>query len=97
MTLNGGFCGGDWRSLKKSTVRELERRRTGKPGPPLRKIPKNLVRGVAAEEGVGLPVRARRSVRAVKEQAAGKFLVGRRGLQIDRLVYVITWGVIAVG
>jgi len=74
----------------------LSRGRTGKPGHPLGKS-KKLVCGVAAEEGVGLPARRAAVFGAVEEQAAGKFLVGRRGLQIDRLVHVIARSVIAVG
>src|SRR6267143_1944422 len=54
-------------------------------------------RGVAAEEGVGLPAGACGAVGGVEEQAARELLVARGGLEIDRLVYVVGWGVISVG
>src|SRR5580704_5136558 len=58
---------------------------------------KNSVGGVAAEEGVGLPTRARGGVGSVEEQTASELLVARSGLQIDVLVHVVAWSVVAVG
>src|SRR5712692_9584773 len=56
-----------------------------------------LFGGVTAKEGVGLPAWARRSVCGVEEQAAGELLVKGGGLEIDGLIHVVAWGVVAVG
>src|SRR5580693_860944 len=58
---------------------------------------KNSVGGVAAEEGVGLPARARGGVGGVEEETARELLVARGTLEIDGLVHVIAWSVVAVG
>src|SRR5713101_6935738 len=73
--------------------------------PPLLPIPsphrqnksQNLVRGVAAEEGIGFPAGTCGSVGGVEEQAAREFLVEGGGLEIDRLIHVVGWRVVAVG
>src|SRR5260370_19299393 len=58
---------------------------------------RNLVGSIPPEEGVRLPARARGTVGGVEEQSAREFLVESGGLEIDRLVHVIGWLVVAVG
>src|SRR5260370_4732047 len=58
---------------------------------------RNLVGSIPPEEGVRLPARARGTVGGVEEQSAREFLVESGGLEIDRLVHVIGWRVVAVG
>jgi hypothetical protein len=57
----------------------------------------NSVGGVAAEEGVGLPARAGGGVGGVEEKAASELLVARGRLQVNGLVQVVAWSVVAVG
>src|ERR1700739_2685638 len=53
--------------------------------------------GVAAEEGIGLPLRPRGGVGRFDEQLAGNPLVQSGSVKIDGLVYVVRGGVVAIG
>src|SRR5207245_10521935 len=55
------------------------------------------VGGVAAEEGILLPLRARGGVGRFEKQAARKLLVAGGGLLIEGLVYVVGRRVVAIG
>jgi len=55
-----------------------------------------LLFGVAAEEGVGLPLRGCGAVGGIDQEAADDFLVEGSGFKVDRLVDVIRGRVVAL-
>src|SRR5882757_1439933 len=78
--------------------RTLKRTLQNSGGRPLKRtLQDELVRGVAAEERIGLPMRTRGIVGGVHEEAADDFFVERGGSEIFGLAQVVGRRVVAVG